>query len=406
MSDPIVYFVLTVVSLSIGVFVGFIIARLKNKTETGILKEQLSQTIKQEEKLKKVEEKFSDAFENLAHKIFDDRSEKFTKLNKDNIKNILTPLQEKITDFERKVGKSNEDFIKGHAELGKQLQFLNEQNLKISVDANNLTKALKGDSKTQGNWGELILERVLEKSNLVKDREYFVQKAFEDEEGNKLLPDVVIHLPNDKRMIIDSKVSLTDYEKYINEEDKATKERYLKKHIQSLKNHINSLSIKKYEDIHQLKSPDFVLMFIPIEPALHLAQNVDSSFFYTAFQKNILMVSPTTLLSTLRTIDTLWSNEKQQQNSVEIAKHASALYHKFKILLDDLEIVGRRIKSTNAAYADAMKKLTGNQNLIKDIDKLEELGISPKQKIPQKWLDKADKENVEILLNPAKDDEG
>jgi len=406
MSESFIYLLLAVLFLSIGAFIGFLIARLKNKTETAILEEQLSQATEQEEKFIKVEEKFSEAFKNLAHEIFEDRSQKFKELNKESINNILNPLQEKIKDFERKVGKTNEDFIKGHAELGKQLQFLNEQNLKISEDANNLTKALKGDSKTQGNWGELILERVLEKSNLVKDREYFVQKAYEDEEGNKLLPDVVIHLPNDKRMIIDSKVSLTDYEKYINEEDKETKKRYLKKHIQSLKNHINSLSIKKYEDIHQLNSPDFVLMFIPIEPALHLAQNVDSSFFYTAFQKNILMVSPTTLLSTLRTIDTLWSNEKQQQNSVEIAKHASALYHKFKILLDDLEIVGRRIKSTDAAYADAMKKLTGNQNLIKDIDKLEELGISPKQKIPQKWLDKTDKEGVEKRLNPAKDDEG
>jgi len=405
MSESFIYLLLAVIFLSTGAFIGFLIARLKNKTKTAILEEQLSQANHQEEKIIKVEEKFSEAFKNLAHEIFEDRSQKFKELNKESINNILNPLKERIKDFEIKVGKSNKDFIKGHAELGKQLQFLNEQNLKISEDANNLTKALKGDSKTQGNWGELILERVLEKSNLVKDREYFVQKAYEDEEGNKLLPDVVIHLPNDKRMIIDSKVSLTDYEKYINEEDTATKERYLKKHIQSLKNHINSLSIKKYEDIHQLNSPDFVLMFIPIEPALHLAQNIDNSFFYTAFQKNILMVSPTTLLSTLRTIDTLWSNEKQQQNSVEIAKHASALYHKFKILLDDLEIVGRRIKSTNAAYADAMKKLTGNQNLIKDIDKLEELGISPKQKIPQKWLDKADKEGGEKLLNPAKDDD-
>lgn len=221
---------------------------------------------------------------------------------------------------------------------------------------------------------------------MVKDREYFVQKAYTDDEGNKTLPDVVIHLPNDKRMVIDSKVSLTAYEKYSSEEQEDLKSKYLKAHIKSLSNHILDLSSKKYEDIHKIKSPDFVLMFIPIEPALYLAQNSDSSFFYTAFQKNILLVSPTTLLSTLRTIDTIWSNEKQQQNATEIAKHAASLYHKFKLLLDDLETVGTRLDSTSNAYKTAMKKLTGNQNLIKDIDKLEVLGISPKQKIDKTWI--------------------
>jgi DNA recombination protein RmuC len=274
---------------------------------------------------------------------------------------------------------------------------LNEQNVKISEEANNLTKALKGESKTQGNWGELILERVLEKSNLVKDREYFVQKAYTDANGNKVLPDVVIHLPNDKRMVIDSKVSLTAYEKFVSEENEGLKEKYLKDHIQSLKNHIAQLSSKKYEDLHGIQSPDFVLMFIPIEPALYLAQNFDNSFFYTAFQKNILLVSPTTLLSTLRTIDALWSNEKQQQNALEIANHASSLYHKFKILLDDLETVGNRIASTKTAYDGAMKKLTGNQNLIKDINKLEELGISPKDKMKSAWLKKANVNNDDQL---------
>ncbi|MGA9325041.1 MAG: DNA recombination protein RmuC [Salegentibacter sp.] len=350
----------------------------------------------QKAEVEKLQEKFQKDFENLANKILDQKSEKFTNINKENIQNILNPLQEKIRNFEEKVSKNNTDFIERHAQLGKQLQLLNEQNLKISEEANNLTKALKGDNKTQGNWGELILERVLQKSGLEKDREYFIQKAYEDSEGNKVIPDVVLYLPNDKRMIIDSKVSLVSYEKYVNEdEDENVKQKHLKEHLKSLNNHILQLSAKKYEDLYKMESPDFVLMFIPVEPALYLAQNADNSFFYTAFQKNILLVSPTTLLSTLRTIDTIWSNEKQQRNALEIANHASSLYHKFKLLLDDLELVEKRLKSTSTAYDSAMKKLTGQQNLIKDIDKLEELGISPKQQLSPKWLKKAEAGNGE-----------
>lgn len=346
--------------------------------------------LEQKAEVEKLQEKFTKEFENLANKILEQKSEKFTVLNKENIQNILNPLNEKIKLFEEKVDKNSNDFIERHAQLGKHLLLLNEQSNKISEEANNLTKALKGESKTQGNWGELILERVLEKSGLAKDREYFIQKAYDDEDGNKVLPDVIIHLPNDKKMVIDSKVSLNAYEKYCNEEDETLKSRHLKNHVRSLNTHINQLSEKKYEDLHKINSPDFVLMFIPIEPALYLAQNLDNSFFYTAFQKNILLVSPTTLLSTLRTIDAIWSSEKQQQNAVEIANHAASLYNKFKNLLDDLEIVGNRLKSTSSAYGTAMKKLTGQQNLIKDIDKLENLGVSPKQKISQKWLTKAE----------------
>lgn len=349
----------------------------------------------QKEEVEKLQEKFQKDFENLANKILDQKSEKFTNINKENIQNILNPLQEKIRNFEEKVNKNNTDFLERHAQLGKQLQLLNEQNLKISEEANNLTRALKGDNKTQGNWGELILERVLQKSGLEKDREYFIQKAYEDREGNKVIPDVVLYLPNDKRMIIDSKVSLVSYEKYVNEEEENLKQKHLKEHLKSLNNHILQLSAKKYEDLYKMESPDFVLMFIPVEPALYLAQNADNSFFYTAFQKNILLVSPTTLLSTLRTIDTIWSNEKQQRNALEIANHATSLYHKFKLLLDDLELVEKRLKSTSTAYDSAMKKLTGQQNLIKDIDKLEELGISPKQRLSPKWLKKAEAGNDE-----------
>lgn len=365
------------------------IAYGKAQSELEALREELQ---KERVRFQTFEKDFNDKFENLAHKIMLEKTEKFTLKNQENIENILKPLSVKIKEFEEKVGKTNADFTRGHAALEKQLEILNEQNIRISEEANNLTRALKGDNKTQGNWGELILERVLERSNLVKDREYFVQQALLDKDGNKQIPDVVIHLPNEKRMIIDSKVSLSAYERYVNEEDSKLKKQYLKEHIRSLNTHIAQLSSKKYEELLKGESPDFVLLFIPIEAALYTAQNEDNTFFYTAFQRNILLVSPTTLLSTLRTIDALWSNEKQHQNAQEIAKHAASLYHKFKNLIEELEIVGRRLESTQNAYSGTMLKLTGNQNLIKDIVKLEELGISPKERIKPHFIEKSEDE--------------
>jgi len=342
--------------------------------------------------VEKLQEKFTKDFEILANRILEEKSTTFTKQNKENLKNILEPLQEKIQTFEKKVEDTNEQNIRRSAAFKQQLEELNRNNLKISQEATNLTKALKGDSKTQGNWGELILEHVLEKSGLVKDREYFVQQSFINDEDKRVFPDVVICLPDGKKMIVDSKVSLTAYEKYTNSEDKEIQNKFLKEHINSIKRHITDLSEKQYQKLYEIESPDFILMFIPIESALYIAQNEDNNFFYSAFSKNILLVSPTTLLSTLRTIDALWKNEKQHQNVIDIAKHATSLYNKFKNLLDDLELIGNRLKSTNTAYQGAMKKLTGNQNLIKDIDKLEKLGISPKEKISQKWIERSDED--------------
>lgn len=435
MAEMFVFIILTAVCLLIGAFLGNYFARLKHQAAVGKLEERLenfsareekiqeqcgmlegqnrqlekenkelhihltrqsteydalyAELNKEKERFKTFEKDFNDKFENLAHKIITEKTEKFTEANKENIENILKPLNQKIKDFEEKVGKNNAEYIKGQAALDKQLSILHEQNIKISEEASNLTKALKGESQTQGSWGELTLKRVLEKSNLEENREYFIQKSFKDSEGKTQIPDVVIHLPNNKRMIIDSKVSLTAYERYVNEENPDLKEKHLKDHIRSLSTHVTQLSSKRYEDLLGNETPDFALLFIPVEAALYLAQTHDNSFFYTAFQRNILLVSPTTLLATLRTVDALWSNEKQQQNALEIARHASGLYHKFKILLDDLEVLGNRLKSTHTAYDSAMKKLTGNQNLIKDIDKLETLGITPKEKIKSSWIKKA-----------------
>ena len=361
----------------------------EKSSEASHLQEKLKENKQEVEKL---QEKFTKEFENLANKILESNSKKFKEQNKESLEGILNPLQKQITDFKQKVEDVNKDSIRQSSALKQQLEELNKNNIKISQEAINLTKALKGDNKTQGNWGELVLETVLEKSGLEKGREYEIQQSFLNEEGKRLLPDVVINLPGNKKMVIDSKVSLIAYEQYINTENKEEKKRFLSGHIASIKRHINDLNSKKYEDIYKIESPDFILMFIPIESALYLAQNEDKNFFYTAFHKNILLVSPTTLLSTLRTIDTLWSNEKQQQNAFEIAKHATSLYEKFKNLLDDLETVGNRIKSTSSAYEGAMKKLTGNQNLIKDITKLKELGIAPKKDFNQKWIDKTTEE--------------
>lgn len=345
------------------------------------------------EQQKNNEEVLQQKFENLANRILEVNSTKFTKHNKESIEGLLNPLKDKIKTFEEKVDKTHKESIDYHAALRQQILGLKELNSQMTKEATNLTRALKGDSKAQGNWGELVLENVLEKSNLVKDREYFVQQSFKREDGSRVMPDVIIHLPENKRMIIDSKVSLTAYEKYTRAETEEERKALLKEHIRSIKLHIEQLHQKKYEDLYQTETPDFVLMFVPIEPALYIAQNEDSEFFYTAFNKNILLVSPTTLLSVLRTIDTIWKNEKQQQNAMEIAQHAASLYAKFKNLLDDLEIVGNRIKSTGTAYESAMKKLTGKQNLIKDIDKLEKLGISPKAKIGSKWLKRSNEDD-------------
>jgi DNA recombination protein RmuC len=340
--------------------------------------------------VEKLQEKFTKEFENLANKILEEKSNKFTQQNKENLKIILNPLQEKIKVFEDKVDKTHKESIDYHAALRQQILGLKELNQQMSKETINLTKALKGDNKTQGNWGELVLERVLEKSGLEKDREYYVQQSFTNEEGKRVLPDVVIHLPDNKKMIVDSKVSLTAYEQFVNEEDDTLKAQFLKEHIASLKRHIEQLSEKKYEDIYQIESPDFVLLFIPIEPAFAVAINHDNYLYNKAFEKNIVIVTPTTLLATLRTIDSMWNNEKQQRNALEIARQAGALYDKFQGLLSDLITIGKRIDDSKKEYANAMNKLTdGRGNLITSVEKLKKMGAKAKKSIPENIIDKA-----------------
>ncbi|MCM4156508.1 DNA recombination protein RmuC [Gramella sp. AN32] len=342
----------------------------------------------QKAEVEKLQEKFTKEFENLANKILDQKSEKFTNLNKQNIENILDPLKEKIKTFEEKISFSNSESIKRHAELGQRLQYLNDQNIKLSEDANNLTKALKGDTKMQGNWGEMVLERVLERSGLQKDSEYFVQQSFNTEEGKRVMPDVIIHLPGDKKMIVDSKVSLNAYERYINEVEESEKVHHLRNHLISVKTRITELSKKNYHTLYQMESPDFVLLFIPIEAAFALASNENPNLYNEAFDRNIIIVTPTTLLAVLKTIDSMWQNEKQKQNAIEIATQAGALYDSFTNLTEELLKVGRQLGTVQSSYDGAMKKLTGKGNLVRRVEKLKKLGAKASKQLDQKLINK------------------
>lgn len=342
------------------------------------------------EEVENLQKKFTNDFEVLANKILEEKSTKFTNQNRENIKNILEPLEKKIQTFEKKVSDSDEKRAGFQSALKTQLDSLKELNAQMSKDTINLTKALKGDSKMQGNWGELVLERVLEKSGLEKDREYFVQQSFTTEEGKRVLPDVVIHLPDNKKMIVDSKVSLVAYERFTNEEDENVKLQHLKEHVNSLKRHIEQLSDKKYEDLYQIESPDFVLLFIPIEPAFAVALNSDNHLYNKAFEKNIVIVTPSTLLATLRTIDSMWNNEKQQRNAIEIARQAGALYDKFQGLLTDLVGIGKRIDDSKKEYSNAMNKLVdGRGNLITSVEKLKKMGAKAKKSLPENIIKRA-----------------
>ena len=347
----------------------------------------------QKNEVEKLQEKFTKEFENLANKILEEKTSKFTEQNKENLKNILEPLQNKIHLFEKKVEDTHKESIDYHAALRQQILGLRDMNEQMSKETLNLTKALKGDSKMQGNWGELILERVLEKSGLEKGREYEVQQSFVTDEGNRVFPDVVINLPDGKKMIVDSKVTLTAYERYINAEDETEKAQHLKEHVMALKRHVDQLSAKNYQDLYHMESPDFVLLFIPIEPAFALALNEDNSLYNKAFEKNIVIVTPSTLLATLRTIDSMWTNQKQQENALEIARQAGALYDKFEGFVGDLVKIGKKMDEAKVEYQGAMNKLVdGKGNLINSVEKLKKMGAKAKKSLPENILSRSETE--------------
>jgi len=354
----------------------------------------------QKNEITALQEKFTKEFENLANKILEEKSAKFTEQNSVNMKNILLPLQDKIQGFEQKVEQTHKESIDYHAALRQQILGLSEMNIQMSKETLNLTKALKGDSKMQGNWGELVLERVLEKSGLEKGREYEVQQSFTNADGYRVFPDVVINLPDGKKMIVDSKVSLTAYEKWVNEEEESFKNEFLKEHVLSIKRHVEQLGSKNYHDLYQIESPDFVLLFIPIEPAFAIALNEDSTLYNKAFSRNIVIVTPTTLLATLRTIDSMWANQKQQENAFEIARQAGALYDKFEGFVTDLVKIGNKIKDTKTEYENAMSKLVdGRGNLISSVEKLKKMGAKAKKSLPENIIARASNTDENELLN-------
>ena len=439
MSDFIIQFFAVLIFAVLGFFLGTYFSKLKSKSEQSSLEERLNQahltnedlkqglskveqnreeirrekelltselairntefenlqqlSLKRDAEIELRQEQLRKDFELLATKILDEKSEKFTLQNKENIKNILTPLQDKIKTFEEKVDLTQKESISMHSALKEQLLGLKDLNQQMTKEATNLTRALKGDSKMQGNWGELVLERVLEKSGLEKDREYFVQQSFTLPDGSRVLPDVVLHLPDQKKMIIDSKVSLTDYERLVNAEDE-DKSLFLKAHVNSIRKHVDQLSEKNYQDLYDIESPDFVLMFIPIEPAFAVVVNEDNSIYNRAFEKNIVIVTPSTLLATLRTIDSMWNNEKQQQNAIEIARQAGALYDKFEGLMADLIGVGKKIDATKSDYNAAMNKLfEGKGNLINSVEKLKKMGAKAKKALPEAIIKRAEEDD-------------
>ena len=344
----------------------------------------------QKEEVNQLQEKFAKEFENLANKILEEKSTKFTEQNKENLKNILSPLQEKIHLFEKKVEDTHKESIDYHAALRQQILGLREMNEQMSKETLNLTKALKGDSKMQGNWGELILEKVLEKSGLEKGREYEVQQSFVTADGSRVQPDVVINLPDGKKMVVDSKVSLTAYERFVNEEDEPAKTAHLKEHLHSIRRHVEQLGSKNYHDLYQMESPDFVLLFIPMEPAFAIALNEDNTLYNKAFEKNIVIVTPSTLLATLRTIDSMWTNQKQQENAYEIARQAGTLYDKFDGFITDLVKIGKKMDEAKTEYQGAMNKLTdGKGNLISSVEKLKKMGAKAKKSLPENILNRA-----------------
>jgi DNA recombination protein RmuC len=360
-------------------------ARIETINKT--LEEKL-QTQKQD--IEELQKKFSDAFKNLANEILEEKTKKFTEQNRSNLNELLNPLKEKIKDFESKVEQTDEKNRMSNKSLEEQIKGLKDLNKKMSDDANNLTKALKGDVKIQGNWGEVILERLLEESGLRRGIEYETQgrgMGLKNEEGSTSQPDFIIKLPENKHVIIDSKVSLVNYERLISSETEEQRQGYLKALNISIKAQIDDLHKKNYQDLKGLNSPDFVMLFIPIEGVFAVVMQNDNTIYQYAYNKQIVIVSPSTLLATLRTIAFIWRQENQTKNALEIARQGGALLDKLNGFIDDLEKIDVNLKRTQNAYDDAVKKLSsGSGNLISRAKRIEALGAKAKKQIPEKYL--------------------
>ncbi len=350
-----------------------------------------------QEKLKEVEQskeeqeqRLTKEFENLANKILDQNSEKFKQQNKEQLDLILNPLGKEIEKFKQKVEDTNKDYIQRNSALSQRIESLEKLNLQLSQDAINLTNALKGDSKTQGDWGEIQLEVLLEKSGLMNGVHFSTQGGYRDEDGKLKKPDFIINLPDNKHLIIDSKVSLTAYESYFNAEGEAAQKIALKKHLESIKNHYKELGSKDYPSLYGINAPDHVLMFVPIEPALMIALQEEQNIYLDALDKNVVLLSTSTLLATLSTIASIWKQEDQKRNVLEIAREGGLLYDKFESFVGDLVKIGKNLKTSQDSYQEAMNKLVdGRGNIIKKVENLKKLGAKTKKSLPQNIIDRA-----------------
>ena len=352
-------------------------------TLTAQLEAQQAQSIEKIALLNDAKDQLSNQFKVLANSIFEEKSRQFNEQNQNSLDNILSPLKTKLHEFQGKVEEVYVQEGKERSALAQQVKQLMELNQQLSSDAHHLTNALKGQAKTQGNWGEFILERVLENAGLIKGNHYKTQESYTREEGTRAQPDVIVYLPEGKHLVIDSKVSIVAYNDYANSDDEAVKLAALKRHLDSIKTHMTQLSSKNYHDLYQLKSLDFVIMFIPVEPAFMLAVTHDNDIWQQAWTKNVLLVSPSTLLFVVRTISHLWRQEQQTQNAHDIAKRGGQLYDKLVGFVADLEDVGKRLQQAQKSYDEAFGKLTtGQGNVVAQAQKLKSLGIKTNKALP------------------------
>lgn len=338
--------------------------------------------------LEQLHNKFTLEFENLANKVLEEKSQKFSELNKKQIDAIINPFNENLKEFKQTVKDTYEKGMKERTELGAELKHIQELNQKLSVEANNLTKALKGDVQKQGRWGEMILEKILESSGLEKDKHFRTQDSFTLSDGRRQRPDAVVYLPENKHIIIDSKVSLVAYEKYVNSDNEEEKKQFLKEHIISVRAHIKDLADKDYINSLGLENPEYILMFVPIEASLGLTVSNDNQIFTEAWDKRVVIVSPSTLIATLMTVNAIWKQTMQTENALLIADRGGKLYEKFIGFVDDLKAVGVSIEKANKEYEKAMSKLSeGSGNLVRQAEMLKELGAKTTKSIDKEILE-------------------
>jgi DNA recombination protein RmuC len=341
----------------------------------------------QKSELKDLQNRFQTEFENVANRLLEEKSQRFSLQNQQQIGDILTPLKERIREFEQSVERKFLDETRERSSLKTEIESLQKMNTQLSVDANNLASALRGNSKTQGDWGEMQLEKLLEKSGLLRGVHYEAQSSFSDEQGQQRRPDFVIQLPDNKQLILDSKVSLTAYEQFFNAEDSSVKTRFLKQHIDSLRTHFRGLSDKNYVGLTEINTPDFVIMFVPLETAFGVAMQEDNALFNDALDRNVIIVTPTTLLTTMRTVSFLWKQENQKKHVLEIARQSGLLYDKFVGFVDDLKQIGLKLDGAQSAFGDAMNKLNDSRKfgdtLVGRAEKIRELGAKTSKLLPK-----------------------